>query len=487
MDRRTAIAMLSASVALGLAGDYLLRASAPGIGASLWVVAFAAAVVILDRVRRTRDRASVPGLAAAVAFATFVSLRDTPELQAWNVLAVLGCLVLALLAGRRFPVASSALEAYVRPAFRAAISVLTTPLSALRPAGRASHGGSGDVLRRSLLAVVVTVPLLLVFGSLLVSADPLFERLVRQVFSWDIEQAASHFFAVLILSWLAGGYLIASRMPDPPGAAGSPSRPVAGLLEVGIPMGAVAVLFAAFLGVQFRYLFGGAELIRTTVGLSVAEYARRGFFELVAASGLVIPLVIGADWVLRGSEARTLRRFRLLAATQLVLVGCLMASALGRLRLYYESFGLTTDRVLALAVMMWIGLTLGWAALTVLRGRCERFPIGAILAGLGILAALNVVNPQAVVARANLERHAAGESLDVTYLGRMTADAVPTILARAAHLPLAERCPLIAELAKRHGPPVRQDWRAWNLSRERARRALADHAPPQCSDWQPTE
>jgi hypothetical protein len=69
----------------------------------------------------------------------------------------------------------------------------------------------------------------------------------------------------------------------------------------------------------------------------------------------------------------------------------------------------------------------------------------------------------------------------------MTADAVPTILARAAHLPLAERCALIADLAKRHGPPVRQDWRAWNLSRERARRALADHAPPQCSDWQPTE
>jgi hypothetical protein len=478
MDRRTTVATLSTSLVIGLAGDYLFRAPTLGIGASLWVVMFAGAVVTVDALRGSFDRAAAPGLAAAVVFAGFLGLRATPQLQAWNVLAVIGCLVLSLLAGRRLSLPSTPLEAYLRPGIRAALSVLAMPLTALWPAGRASSRSSGDLLRRSLLAVIVTVPLLFLFGTLLVSADPLFERLVRRVFAWDLERAASHVFAIGILAWLTGGYLIASRIPDPPDAQVSPNgRPVLGLIEVGTPMAAVTVLFAAFVAVQFRYLFGGAELIRTTVGLSVAEYARRGFFELIAASGLVIPLIVGADWLLRGSVPRTLRRFRTLAAAQLVLVGCVMASALGRLRLYYESFGLTTERVLALAVMAWIGLTLGWAAFTVLRGLRERFPVGAVLAGLAVLAALNVVNPEAVVARANLSRHAAGESLDIAYLGRMSADAVPAILARAASLPAAERCPLVADLASRHVRPRREDWRAWNLSLERAHDALTKRTP----------
>jgi len=245
-----------------------------------------------------------------------------------------------------------------------------------------------------------------------------------------------------------------------------------GFLEVGVPMVALALLFAAFVALQFRYLFGGADLIRSTVGLTVAEYARRGFFELIAASGLVIPLVVGADWLLRGSAAPVLRRFRLIAAILLGLVVCIMASALGRLLLYYESFGLTTDRVLALAVMAWVGLTLAWIAATVLRGTPGRFAAGAVLAGIGVLAILNLVNPQAFVARANIGRRTGGASLDVTYLATMSADAVPTILAHMQSLPADERCPLLAELVQRYGASAGTDWRGWPLSRQRARNAL---------------
>jgi hypothetical protein len=485
MDRRTLSSLPAVALAIGLGGDYLFRASVPGIGATLWVVLFVTAVLALGGVRGAVPRTAAPWLAAAIVFAAFVSLRDTPELRAWNVLAVLGALFLSLLADRRFPLASSALEAHVRPAIRAVIGVLATPLAVMRPR-RAATDSSGELLRRSLLAAVVTVPLLLLFGALLVQADPLFERLVRQVFAWDFEKAASHFFTIAILSWLAGGYLIASRTAGPAEASSDTNRrPLVGLLEVGVPMGAVSVLFVAFVAVQFRYLFGGAELIRTTVGLSVAEYARRGFFELVAASGLVIPLVVGADWLLSGNDRRTIRRFRLLAATQLVLVGLIMVSALGRLRLYYQSFGLTTDRVLALAVMVWIGLTLGWSAFTVLRGDRGRFPVGAIVGGLGVLAALNLINPEAVVARVNLNRYAAGALLDVAYLGQMSADVVPTVLARSVTMPAEERCPLAAALAERHGSASDGDWRTWNLSRRRARQALADHASTrQCDAWQ---
>ena len=58
----------------------------------------------------------------------------------------------------------------------------------------------------------------------------------------------------------------------------------------------VDLLFLAFVLVQFRYLFGGAELVRGLTGMSYADYARRGFFELVAVAALSLPLLLLADW-----------------------------------------------------------------------------------------------------------------------------------------------------------------------------------------------
>jgi hypothetical protein len=53
-----------------------------------------------------------------------------------------------------------------------------------------------------------------------------------------------------------------------------------GPVELSIVLGLLDILFLAFVLVQFRYLFGGAELVRVSTSLTYAEYARRGFFEL---------------------------------------------------------------------------------------------------------------------------------------------------------------------------------------------------------------
>ena len=51
--------------------------------------------------------------------------------------------------------------------------------------------------------------------------------------------------------------------------------------------------------VQFRYLFGGAALVQVSETLTYAEYARRGFFELVAVAALLLPIMLLLDWVAR--------------------------------------------------------------------------------------------------------------------------------------------------------------------------------------------
>ena len=82
-------------------------------------------------------------------------------------------------------------------------------------------------MRGALLAV----PVLLVFGGLLVSADAAFERIVTNAFDWNIdaESGISHFLGFLVAAWVALGLLSAPGAPHlarrPKNVAGNDERP----------------------------------------------------------------------------------------------------------------------------------------------------------------------------------------------------------------------------------------------------------------------
>src|SRR4051794_40133289 len=146
-----------------------------------------------------------------------------------------------------------------------------------------------------------------------------------------------------------------------------------------------------------------------------------------------------------------------------------MASALQRMRLYQREYGLTELRLYATGTILWLAVVVGWFAVTVLRGRRRRFAAGALLTGLGATLALNVVSPDALIARTNVAR----PKVDVGYLAALSDDAVPTLVDRIGSLPPPERRRLARALLARE--PGDDGLRSWNLARDRAARALRDH------------
>jgi hypothetical protein len=207
--------------------------------------------------------------------------------------------------------------------------------------------------------------------------------------------------------------------------------------------------------------------------LTYAEYARHGFFELVAVAALVLPVLLLADWALV-RDRRTQRVFRTLA---LVLVGLLfvvMASALERMRLYQREYGLTELRVYASGLIFWLGVVFLWALVTVLRGRRELFAVGALVAAFVGIALANALNPDALIARTNIDRGSEGRPVDYSYLTELSDDAVPTLVQRLPALPPEARRLLASELLSRGGDG---DWRTWNLSRRRATQVVDENEP----------
>jgi hypothetical protein len=185
-------------------------------------------------------------------------------------------------------------------------------------------------------------------------------------------------------------------------------------------------------------LFGGAAYLLETAGLTRAEYARDGFFQMIAAAAIVLGTLAVADWLMGVEESPGRRRFR---AAGTVLVGqvvAILGSAAVRVWLYVSEFGLSTDRALAFAAMCWVLATLVAFAVTTLRGRSLRFAPALLGVTVAWVAALNVINLEAMVVRVNIARAEAGAPFDWMYHARLSADALPALRAHAPRLAAAD-------------------------------------------------
>ena len=302
--------VLGMALALGVLGDWLVRSEPLGLNFFVGIVALVAAAAVLLR----RERPTVPVLVPLLLllppfFAFGLAFRDAPMLIAWNVLAVAVTLALPVmrLGGVRLALgrATDYGRGIAMTGFRTAIGPLYFALSDV-PWSEAFNRLQGRRLAAASVGSLLAIPLLAVFGALLASADAGFESFVRAVFDVDFETLISHVLGIGFITWISAGYLLAAVVGgrESVGPWRPKDRPGLGGLELGIPLGALTALFSVFVAMQAEYVFGGHDLIVQVADLGYAEYARRGFFELVAVAVLVVPVLLVANWLLTSRVPR---------------------------------------------------------------------------------------------------------------------------------------------------------------------------------------
>ena len=465
------IAVMAAG--LGLLADLLLRETPWGLNGAVWLTLLGIAGF---RVVRRSDAAAWP-FSLAIAFAACFAWRAS--------------VVLLVLCGLMFLV-SIALPLVRDPRATGVVRHGLALLATLTGAGILAPVAIAELARRSRRSTpragrlvplargaLFAVPFLLVFGALFSAADPVFEWYVGDVFDLVLERLPSHALMSLAFAWVALGLLFGLAVVR------LPARPSAGPVgragtEALVALLLVDALFLLFLLVQVRTLFGGGELVETTLGLSYAEYAREGFFQLVAAAAVALSGLLAADWLVPMNSSR--RLFRAAAALLLLLVTAVLASAALRMRLYVSEYGLTELRLYTSAFMVWLAFVLAWFGGTVLRDRRERFMAGA-LAGLAIgILGLAALDPDATIVRLNaaplprdapvLPEESVAAGFDARYAATLGPDAAPVLLAVWPRLDPWRRCVVAEALLADHTGPS-PDWRSWSWGRDRAREAVA--------------
>ena len=203
--------------------------------------------------------------------------------------------------------------------------------------------------------------------------------------------------------------------------------PFLGWLEAVIVLGAVDLLFLFFVIVQFRYFFGGQTNIHID-GYTFAEYARRGFGELVAVAVISLMLFLGLSAITRRDTPRQRAIFSGLGIGLVVLVATILVSAFQRLLLYEAAYGFSRLRTYTHAFMVWVGILLLATVVLDLLGRLRGFALALVVVVVGFGLTISLINVDGLIVRQNVARAVAGWELDSGYLVGLSDDAVPALV-----------------------------------------------------------
>ncbi|SDN86491.1 protein of unknown function [Acetanaerobacterium elongatum] len=373
---------------------------------------------------------TVPIMLIAAGF----GLHYNPAVQMMTVPALLGLAAVQaiLLSGGRLntllsfdTLAKAANHLVARP-----LSFLDMPFRSLRAVRKIKSPKTAAVLKAA-AGLALALPFGAILLLLFARADSVFESGLNY-----ITQTLHISFGKLITDLLLGStgaivlgaYLIAAKVEGK-----EPAKDKAASRFIDTTVGTaflsvINLILLLFVAVQFQYLFAGSAG-RMVSGLSYAEYARKGFFELSWASGLCFAAAVFILCFCKKGQNGLPIAVRVLVTLMCTCNGVILASAVLRMGLYVQAYGLSVKRLLTLWFMAVIGVCLIWLVLQCISEQFNalRF-IGAT--AIVFVCVLSLVNVDRLIAHYNIERYIkspAAVQLDASYLSDLSYSALPEV------------------------------------------------------------
>jgi hypothetical protein len=294
-----------------------------------------------------------------------------------------------------------------------------------------------------LIGIGISLPFIVILMSLFTSADAVFSDSLAKVYSFiglDFEVMFWKIVLAVILGLLLAGMLLGLKFDSH--SQGSTYSITGNIIEstiIGTFLTLIDLSVILFVIFQFVYLFGGTTNI-TASGMNYSEYARRGFFELSAASFIIFAIALFAIIMTKKKSGKLPPWIQLATVCLCICNGVLLISSVKRMLLYVDVYGLSIKRVLTLWLMFIIGVSLlgimikcfadkldvmKWIGLTVIVGVCI----------------LSLTNTERIIAKYNVDRYLSNpteNSIDINYLSQLSYTAMPEIM-RLKALPAADK------------------------------------------------
>ena len=483
-----------AAIILGIIFDYLFWEKNPGISFSIFVMTFISASFILLKIDKTPLSSRNLFLFFPILFFSVMSfIRRDPFTNFLNYLLTIFSLSVFVISFQNGQWGSFGLVDYIANLFHLAFNTLKFPFFRVS-LDQPDTSSNKERLRTKTWAILrgalITIPILYIFIILFSSADLVFEQKTYQLLNlMNLQNLPELFFRsvlILIMANLFSGVMLHASVES---AKVNPShKPIfvkfLGFTEACIVLGSVLTLFLFFIGVQFQYFFFPKQNIAFS-GFSYAEYARRGFTELVIIAFLSLLLILSLNLLTNRKTISQNKLFKFLNVGLVFSVLIILGSSFQRLLLYESAFGFTQSRTYAHVFMIWLGLLL--ASVVVLEYVNKGWAItnAAIIVLIGFSATLNMINVDAFIAHQNIQRAKNGKALDVSYLSSLTNDAVPTLVNEISASDISEEMRdgigaaiTCFQVKENRNKLITNSWQSFHISDWKAERMLvqvSDH------------
>ena len=342
--------------------------------------------------------------------------------------------------------------------------------------GIAAGFRQGGTTTRRISAVgtglLISVPILVIMISLLMNADAAFEGLMDLLPDFELEEYFHSALWGILLAWILYSRAVALAKSPAPRAAEGKTRG-ANVLTVNTVLIMVCLVYVVYLLSQLAYLSGGLAGILPE-GYTLAEYARRGFFEMAWLCCLNLGILCFSMYLIRQEKLPRLTKIAgtFLAAVTIFLV--LTASA--KMIMYIGSYGLTRRRVLTEIIMLWLALTTILVTLRLFKPNFG-YMKAVVLTAMVLGALVFWVDVDSVVGRYNVRAYQSGrlETIDVSHLDSLGSAGVPWLVELTGDKDpeVARKARDLLESRDKYSYLYDiEDFRGWNFIRSQGNEAL---------------
>ena len=335
------------------------------------------------------------------------------------------------------------------------------------------------IIKKVIIGLLISVPCLLIITTLLINADLVFENKMDLIFNSFYKIISLETIFKIIIGTLAGLYLfglfyiIFKKNVKKSSNEILLPKPQGDLIITSVVLISILIIYTLFAIIQFKYLFAGAALPND---LTYAEYARKGFFELLFLSFINIGLILVISYLLKDKlysinnnssiPARIIKALMLYLCAITIL---LLVSSFYRMSLYNNEYGYTELRLLVITFLIFEAIGLLVTFFYIIKPKFNIIAFYSIVC-LVFYLTVNMLNIDYMIAKKNIDMYYEGKELDIQYLNGLSSDAASQMKRllndKDAYIQLKtinyfDRIDYQANYTN--------DWRCFNLSRNNAK------------------
>ena len=490
--------------ALGWLFDFLFWQNKPGVNFAIFSTACLVAAFYLllsDGLRPNRFSLILLPLFGFFAAVTFIRAEPMTTFLAYTfTLLAMTILAVTYLGGRW--ILYTFID-YLGKSLQLFGSMIAAPITFIADVRKAQTEAGVVPSKRNIWPVVrgivIALPVIAIFASLLASADVVFGQRLEDLINWfnidNLPELIFRFIYIVVVGYALAGVVLHAATQSKDEKLANEDKPLIppflGYVEATIVLGSVVALFTAFVVIQFQYFFGGTTNIHID-GYTYAEYARRGFGELVTVAFFALLMLLTLSAITKRENESQRRFFSGLGVALVALLLVMLVSAFKRLGLYEEVYGFSRLRTYTHVFLIWIGLLLiVTIALEILRKE-RMFTFAMLIASFGFAMTLPILNVDEFIVKQNIQREmiviksesssslrTGSVELDASYFLDLSDDAVPALVEAYQTPTLSDsvREQIGASLAcihYEHGRDTREvSWQSFHFATVNADRALA--------------